>query len=221
MIVILTAQHTGTWFVIYFIEKALNEQVILFKDLLFQNKPETNILHCHIAPTIEGIHPNDKLKHITPILLNSFVSAYKTIITVRDPVLSIITRQNRHPDFDHTYIIDAFGWMAELYFRKLPHVFFLPVDLFNNFAPRLSLLKSLCKFIGADANSGFVREYATSWILKNSTRDISGFKAKYLFGDFDAIKHKFPKEINALSTNLLIQKFMEDLGYRKLIWFKK
>ena len=219
MIHIASIQHTGTWFIIDFLRQHSQiNKFIEFKDIVLLNgsvsENKNTLLHSHIAVSNAGIHRNDRCKHIPPIILNVFMNTFKTIISLRDPMLSLITRLNRHPELNHEYIINAFNYVA-----TLKNVFFIPID--TGVETRYTSLKQLLSYLGLPEEN-YVKEYAEKWEAVNSTIDIYNLKEYYADGDFYNIFKKLPMECKLLikSKNIL-KPFFKSWGYKNLLWFDK
>ena len=139
MIFLPTVRHSGTWF-IQRLFQAGGYQVVNLDASLFrrENIPPNGkaILHTHIdvnLPVIEALHakiPKEAYaiamqyyEHLNAPIIEAFAKALPTLIPMRDPLLSVITRHARHPEqAPHTYLVDS--WR-----RIPPGAFFIPVDL--------------------------------------------------------------------------------------------
>jgi len=73
-----------------------------------------NLIHGHLDRNVE--------------VTRAFAMSWPCIIPLRDPLSSLITRQNRHPEQSHAHIIRGFKNMHEMN-CDLYEPFFFPVDL--------------------------------------------------------------------------------------------
>ena len=209
-----TVQHTGTWFLIYILEQITGKKVSLFKEVLY-NRKKFELLHTHITTTDAGVHDKDILKHIRPWLMDALVNLYPTVIPIRDPLASLITRENRHPELNHEYIVHSFQYVAQL---DKSNVFLFPIDLKESYAERLELLNGLAEFMKVPANTQTIKTIALNWNVKNSAGDASGLKKQYRKGYYKSIRRKLNSSCKLLESKPEIAAFLHHLGYGKFIW---
>ena len=213
MLLIASIQHTGTWFIIDLIEKLTGERVMLVENAL-KELMDFDILHTHITTINYGLG-NKKLSHMPFKILDTMIHAHKTIIHVRHPLLSIITRENRHPELNHYYIIEAFNYISTLTGNN---IFFFPIDLYDNFSDRHRLLNDLCSFLSVKPEKSFKMKFTSKWKIKNSAADVTGLKHKFIKGDYKSIRKRLKEECFFLENRPEIHKFLKKLGYSNLIW---
>lgn len=209
-----TVQHTGTWFLIHILEQITGKKISLFKDVLYNREP-FDLLHTHITTTDAGLHDKDILKHVRPWLLDALVMLYPTVIPIRDPLASLITRENRHPELNHEYIVHSFEYVAQL---DKSNVFLFPIDLHEGYIERRKLLNELAKFLNVPADTQTIKTIALNWKVKNSAVDESGLKKQYRKGYYKSIRRKLNSCCKLLESKPEIAEFLHHLGYGKFIW---
>lgn len=195
IIFVPSAQHTGVWFVLELLQghSEVRNGVMELRNMVGPQRGQITLIHTHFGQGVTP-HPNDAEKFIRDKVLNELIGIYPSVIPVRDPLLALITRQLRHPDLWHVYIINAFATMA----RELagcPTVFFLPVDLYKSkaYEPRLSILQKLFAFLKLEEED-YIRFWAAGWPRFNTV----GYEAAketrrwYKHGDLDEIIKLFP-----------------------------
>ncbi len=229
VILVATVQHTGTWFVLDMLKEHGDiSNIILFKDLVKNNiaqvpSPETkSVIHVHIASTFEGIHPNDEMKSLLPILLAPMVRFYRTVMTVRDPVRCLISRHLRHPELCHNYIVDGFVYMAECKSSGLD-IFFVPVDLIGEAIN--STRRQMIVEMARHCNIGYVprmEQAADEWLAPSyNVTGPSELKDSYQKGKFNLIRQAIENELEYLkSKESIIKPFLKSLGYKNLAWWR-
>jgi len=117
-------------------------------------------------------------------------SMYKTVIPLRDPLASLLTRENRAPNLRHFCIVDAYVELA----RQLdghPNVFFLPVDVHTEYENRKTLLINAVNHCGIDANQheDVIEKTAQEWQKENITPN-NRYHEHYDAGNIDKIQEK-------------------------------
>ena len=209
MILIASVQHTGTWFMIDFVERVGGIRVRLLQDLVFNWRP-TNALHIHTAD--EGVFGNDFAERLLPHL----VKIHKTIIPLRDPVLSLITRQTRFPEKSHEYIIDGFEFLAGV---NHDNVMFLPVDQQYTFARRVKLLQQLANHLQITLdNQDPLVEYARMWHAQHTSNSKEMRRVYYEHGAKEI--PELESEVALLLSKPKIKEFLQRHDY-SLPWFEK
>lgn len=176
------------------------------------------LLHSHLSHGDGKGHRKNTLNPTYPsfhgVFLQQLMSLYKTVIPIRDPLRSLLTRQNRHPKLDHRYLIDGFKALARCH-----DVFFFPVDLFEKYEDRRSLLVRLFEFLELEVPK-YVNEVAKSWVPANTSGHYE-MKDWYNAKDAKKIEKIIPEEYEWLRKNISILKpFLESLGYRNLMWWR-
>lgn len=216
IIFVPTIQHTGTWFTLRFLEHYIPNICEVWK-VLKENRPVQSpaILHTHF-PVVDSFSlPNKKSLPLDSIY--TLANLYQTIIPVRDPFAAILTRECRHPEYRHFYIVDGFVNMIER-FGEHPNVYFLPIDLYTDKLCRMEVLKSVLKHCSIDIDD-FVNETAENWPVHNPT---PGHRFKQLYQDKKWSEIQLllgPKnaEIEYLKNKAsIIKPFMKKIGYTEL-----
>ena len=241
-----SAPQSGTWFVLRLFEKlgCKIEHVGEIMDRVEDRalRPDGPIiLHAHIFPFYycpspykeswpsfggdpiqEYIVRKNKLSMGGIKLL---ASMYKTVIPIRDPLASLLTRETRAPNLRHFYIVDAFVEMA----RELaghPNVQFLPVDLNLTFDERRQLLENVIFHCGLDINEHnvIIGDVATHWKKENVTPN-NRFWEPYENGDMVTIQNllgpKWAEVLHLKNFSGILTPFLSGLGYNEkktLLW---
>lgn len=137
------------------------------------------------------------------------IGGMKVVVPVRDPLLSLISRQERHPDLDHTYIVKGFTGLGKL------RATFIPVDLNRD---RKELLTGVLNEAGLGW-AKYADDWVTSWPRKNSRKDYP-LMDLYKKGDLGAIRKQIPMSLALLqSKESEIRPFLESQGYENLMWW--
>lgn len=236
-----TAPQSGTWFVLRLFEKM--ECKIIDTDQVkkegFQN--ELAILHTHIFPFYYTPSPykecwpsfgGDPIQEyivrknkLSIGCIKLLCSMYKTIIPIRDPLASLLTREVRAPNLRHFYIVDAYVEIV----RELaghPNVKFFPVDLNLNFDERKELLVDVVTHCGFDPvqHDTLLGDIATHWKKENITPN-NRFRKLYEEGDLEAIQEqlgpKWAEVVHLKNMGGILIPFLSGLGYNEkktLLW---
>lgn len=229
VIFIPTVPHTGTWFVINFLSNFVvnfAEASQILKDNVQVTEP--TLIHTHTPiynPAPIQFAPN--FPHDVPVPKDSkslsidciclMASIFKTVIPVRDPLAAILTREARHPEFRHFFIVDGFLELATR-LHGMPNVKFLPIDLPMDKFQRWGLLKSVVEHCEIDADPKTVENIAEAWKPQNIT---PGNRLKKLYADKEKAELERllgPKmaEVEYLKNKAaILHPFLVDLGYTK------
>lgn len=204
---VLSAQHTGTWFVIDALRIC---GLDVGNGILHHHLVSDDYVSC-IANSDSGAFISDKR---ATKLCNETTT---TIVPVRDPLRAVITREARHPNLNHFHIIRG----LECASRMKPRIF-LPIDLPWTDSERRSALVEMCVTC-CDINEFDqvykLRDYAESW--EPPAYNISPphpLKEAYESGDYAAIKAGLPEECRMLEDGPL-RPWLESLGYSDLLWW--
>jgi len=223
-----TVRHSGTWF-IQGLFKQGGYQVVNLDATLFrrENIPANGkaIIHTHIdvnLPVVKALHaktpkPGYEIaiqyyEHLNEAMIEAFSQALPTLIPMRDPLLSIITRHSRHPEqAPHTYLVDS--W------RNLPShsscPFFVPVDL----GPQPGNLRLALAHCGVKPWPGF-QAYADAWKPLNKVPGAPDARAAYARRDRSWFMEHFPEEWAALrACRRELRPLFEQEGYEDLLWW--
>ena len=144
---------------------------------------------------------------------------FKVIIPIRDPLAAILTREARHPQLPHFFIVDGFVALATEFVQH-PNVMFLPIDLHTEEEKRIELLNKVAAHVGVDceANKNVIEVYAQNWEPANTTPN-NRFKKLYEKGDADKLRILLGSKWGAVSylQNMasIILPFLANLGYTK------
>ena len=212
--ILASIQHTGTWFLIDTISKLTGKRIALLKQILTDCE-EFEFLHTHITTVNHGIHEKDLLKHLRPVFLDALITTYKTIVPIRDPLAALITRENRHPELNHYYILDSFEYVARM---NKANTFLFPIDLYTTYEDRLVLANNLALFLQVKTDTDEIKRIAQDWSPQNTTADTTGLKRMYLQGNYKGIKKVLKDECHFLENKPKIAEFLHTLGYGKFIW---
>jgi len=148
-----------------------------------------------------------------------FCNFFKTVIPVRDPMAAILTREARHPQLRHFYIVDGFVAMATE-FAKHPNVKFLPVDAAITVEQKAALLRDTLTHIGIDPNNHLplLHSLAHKWEPQNQTPG-NRFKWMYENKDLDGLRlvlgAKWAEVEYLRNMSSVILPFMASLGYTR------
>lgn len=231
IIFVPTVQHTGTWFVLNFLKRfipTIRESTVIFKN----NRPITEpmIIYTHFPimhktnfqfdmdfPFEHEIKENKKSMPVKAISM--ITNLFRTVIPLRDPFAAILTREARHPELRHFFIVDAFKKVAEM-FASHENVKFFPIDLAADEERRRSLLIDTLVHCGIDPNPhhDIICSTAKEWKPENSTPS-NRFRAMYQNKDIYGIKTQLGAkwaEIEYLKNSAsIILPLLEAVGYTK------
>jgi len=237
-ILVATIQHTGTWFLLNFLKQhpACSKPFMVHKlryedELYFEEPPDRPVvlLHQHFKnyETAEEDKTKNYNAYASPILLRALFSTYKTVIPLRDPLRSLVTRQARHPAMTHRYIVHGFTYAATI---DVPTVMFMPLDLLQQSEPdrRVAALKQLLTHMGLP-----IKPYATRWgrrwpNVASTEKSVAAkrlrleeYKKMYEARDLPALRAAgISAEIDLLQEHeAVIRPFLEHYGYDDLCWY--
>ena len=244
-IFIPSIQHTGTWFLLHLLRNhssnksghMLNhehlQRILIDKsyvNLVFSE--DTTLIHFHFGEG-EAHFPDDRAKHFPYELVEYMASIFPTVIPLRDPLLSLISRQARYPDLDHSYLINGFVYLVQLSQKFRP--FILPIDVLAKHSDkqRYGELADLMKHLGLDLEP-YLALWSVSWSVFNPTSAIaesenneemktalSLMAGYYETGDVGKLYEIFPEEYDYLKSHEpLLKPFLKELGYRDLAWWE-
>jgi hypothetical protein len=211
-----TIQHTGTWFLLDILQKAGFTTVPYNPEWTDKN----TVLYMHYPLSVgNGILPQEEHKFCSLGAIEWIYSKFDNclmIVPIRDILAALITRQVRHPDQPHKYIIDGFISFAQDFDGFNP--FYFSIDLFENYKTRVDLLSSLESATGKDLE--YKNSIAREWQPKNTSGN-SWLKEAYYQEDIEKIKQTIPVEWEYLmKSREILQPFFEKLGYKDLLWFE-
>lgn len=152
-------------------------------------------------------------------ILLLFCNFFKTVIPIRDPLAAILSREARHPQFRHFFIVDGFVALATEFARH-PNVKFLPIDLYKDEEQRKALLSDTLIHCSIDPahHCELLNRMAREWPIENPTPG-NKFRELYESGDIDEIRRLLgPKwaEVEYLKNMAsIILPFLAKIGYTK------
>ena len=254
IIFVPSIQHTGTWFVLRFLQHFIPDIKQLTFLLEGDIKPgRADLLHEHTysqpleRPTIVQIHfpivrhsdfemrnPETyferrwysnlgTMRSVSIQTILMLCNFFKTVIPVRNPMAAILSREARHPQLRHFYIVDGFVALATE-FAKHPNVKFLPIDMTDDVDVRRKLLLDVLVHCGIDPapHGKLLDEVAEKWEPENATPG-NKYVPLYKQGNMEKIKSLLgPKwaEIEYFQNmSAIILPFMASLGYTRE-WIK-
>lgn len=225
---IASVQHTGTWFTIKTVSRLLNYPIstgTIFtlpssesEDFVQYIKDwQTPLYHLHFGLPDECD------------MMDSILPHYKVIIPIRDPLLSLISRENRHPELaPHEFIIDGFLYLAQLHKMNPKNIFLFPVDLYKTRDDRKKLLLKLSDFLGirnTERRARIINFTLSHWDkpVNPSPDDYSGLKKLYQNDEtrlvFNFLLNNRYGDNRISDKMILIREFLKSLGYDQLPWF--
>ncbi|MHB0968068.1 MAG: hypothetical protein ACYC36_16635 [Bellilinea sp.] len=218
LIFIPSVQGTGTWFLLNLLKPHPQVDYLVTWLGFDEQKLELSnmaVVQAHFGegktgPEFGAFVPDDTAE-------GWMRKATATVIPVRDPLLSLMTANNRRLDdapLDH--IINGFLTMSR--WAGENDIFFLPVDLYGgkSASERRKIFSSLIRFCGLD----FIphcEEYARRWQVVNTAY---GQKNHYHAGNIEAVKEELGPYFDKLVANKeILRPFLERLGYSNLLWW--
>ncbi len=212
-VVVASVQHTGTWFIIDMLKKhsAFGNQT-QWKPLVreeVETPTETKpLLHIHLTGGLP-MHPDDKFKSARNVISHALTHTYPTVIPMRDPVLSLISRHARHPGFDHMSIVKGLEQAVEIYSFN---GYAFPIDI-PDIPLRLNRVLDLFAWWGLNIEPA-VTEYVKAWESPVYNRTSSKLKDDYLAtGDIGPVVDAMPNEMGYLLDSEPIKDLLIGLGY--------
>ncbi len=185
------------------------------------------VIHTHIdvnLPVIRAMHARvpkaahelalHHYQHLNEIMIESFSETLPTLIPMRDPLLSIITRHTRHPEqVPHTYL--ATSW------RYVPYdnnPFYIPVDLPFTVKERVGMVRAALAHCSVKPWPG-VDKYARNWKPVNAVPGATAARQAYARKDKGWFEEHFPEEMCALKSSRQVRELFEREGYEDLLWW--
>ena len=224
-IVVATVHHTGTWFLLNFL-LGLKEvpELVEMKDLYSGAKKLSKgcLLHFHLTGKLVDTKQHTPYHFSFEDDIIPLMRKVRSIVTVRDPLKSLITREQRLTGEDHTFIVRGF--------TTIPHcpAEYFPVDMHDNGNERLrlSMFYNLVARLSFDCddNQHWIESYVDRWpVTEFNSRGDYGLKALYeKHCDLIEVRKAIPYAYNYLiQCKHEIIPFMEALGYRDLPWWKE
>lgn len=197
----------------------LNLPTIIHNHLPIIRNPELNI-DVHGSWFDMTMIMNLTSKRSLPVqFLLLICNFFKTVIPIRDPMAAILTREVRHPQLRHFFIIDGYVALATE-FANHPNVKFLPIDITEDTDYRRKLLDDVLVHCSIDPTPhlALLDQIASEWIPQNITPG-NRFKEAYENNDLDKLREMLgPKwaEVEYLRNRAsIIQPFLVSLGYTR------
>ncbi|MCP4475390.1 MAG: hypothetical protein GY821_12660 [Gammaproteobacteria bacterium] len=233
IIFVPSVQHTGTWFVLRLLEK-FGYEIKTTKDILDGKVIESGkktVIHTHfpITNNLNKIVPNDPFELRTynsdaPLCINSIVmlsNMFKTVVPIRDPLAAMLTREARHPELRHFFIVDGFVQMAN-YLSDNSNTMFFPVDLLaHKEKNRRDMVLKTLKHCGIEIDEeaeGKIDEVVYHWKAENDTPN-NRFKELYKEKDIFTIDYLLGAKIAEVeylkNKAAIIHPFLFEIGYTK------
>lgn len=182
----------------------------------------TSIITAHIGDSCSGFIPfSDQEK---------LIDIFPTAVTLRDPLLSLLSREGRKADDRQEYLVDGFVSLAET--KK--KVFHVPVDLYASklCEARVKLLTDLFNFLGiTPLDKDYINITALEWRVRGNTqadhsvsanakKRAAHLKNLYRVGDIKEIIKIMPRCYEYLkSKELILRPMLEEAGYTNLLWW--
>lgn len=225
-----TIQHTGTWFCI--------DLLRLHRDISFvgtwktmthadlsevQNTDGIALIQAHFG---EGTSPYcgpKELESFAPFeAVEALISKSDSIVVpVRDPLLVMLTAHVRNPDVRHDHIINGFLLLVQ--WCQKNDIFLVPVDLYasRSVEDRYLLIRDLFAFVGI-SDEPYMSIWAQDWPVVNTVGQRLGENVKGLYYSRQVFRvvALIPEDFDALVQHEAeLRPFLEDLGYRNLLWW--
>lgn len=159
------------------------------------------------------------IEHYTLDALRAYCFHVPTVIPVRDPLLSIVTRKKRRPEAHHVWMVE--NWLIlRTFIWPYETAAYYPVDLENQkpYAERRKSLLQIAEHCGLEPEN-YMDEYAQKFAPAN-TRGEYELKTMYKEGDFEQLKLHLKPEIQQLQANEgVLRPMLEEIGYENLMWW--
>lgn len=215
IIFVPTVQHTGTWFVLRFLER-FGYGIKEIWQVLEDGKipiPNSTLLHTHF-PVQDAL--SQDLKKASPLrTIFTLVNLFKTVVPVRDPLAAILTRECRHPEYHHFYIVDGFVNMAKLHGH--PNVYFFPIDL--EVEKRKEVLTGALAHCDISIDPYLISTVAEEWKPENPT-PTNRFHDIYREKDWGKLESLLGPKVASVeylrNKSAQIKPFLSALGYGDL-----
>jgi len=213
LIFVPTIHSTGTWFCLELLKshKSVTNFITekTFVEKKFFNLDGTIIFHHHFDNTQRDL--SDFMNH-----------SDKIVVTVRDPLLSLLTANARKQGGETLYhIID--GFLTLIDWASKYDIFLLPVDLYyhKSVMERYFLLRNLFDFVEFDYEP-YISWWAHEWPIFNTVGPDIGrsYKNLYHSRNIAGVSELVPEYYKTLVKHeSILRPFLESLGYRGLLWW--
>lgn len=238
-----TLQHTGTWFVIYFVCDHPEVGGFVMESNLFdglkgkldkvhnesgrsEQVPEQvatgkkTLLFGHIV-----CHSQESPPYLCPRQQSVVLAASGPIVVpLRDPLLAMITHEKRIDDFENFRLHHKITcW--RLYFEflmsveKYKDVVYLPIDVLDTREERLKHLKQVQAAYGLESEE-IAQKWADKWAVYNSyVPQNHPNKVAYANRDLPALEKTISHSLKALRDSEDILRPIMKRWYKDLLWW--
>lgn len=225
---VVSVQHTGTWFLIHFLKRhVMTRAVVLFEDLypgddtsreplpLDRQAPDRDVIvHMHVnrQDDVDGLP-----RRYEALQRAIGRREHRILVPLRDPLRSVITREAREPGQSHSYLVLGFEWLARI--RWEVPVFHVPIDLPPDRRDRRELLEGVLDHCGLPSQP-YVERVAKEWRPENSAAGQDELKKMYRQRNFASLAASFPAEWALLrEKEPVLKPFLRQFGYGDLMWW--
>jgi len=215
LVVVASVQHTGTWFLVHLLRQ--HSMLTSFAEFADLQHPDTashpmpSVVQFHL--TGAGFRSRGDLDGVEGMLGDLATRGVGIAIPVRDPVLSLLTRRRRHPDLDHSFIVDGFRRIS-----ILPYVMpvsFLPVGID---ADCVEFFGKLGIALGGDDLKRVVGVSKARPVINSSGMD--DVTREYLEGRVGPVIEALPREMDRLfAMREIVVPFLKNLGFGEQPWW--
>lgn len=161
------------------------------------------------------------------------IDEFPTAVTLRDPLLSLLSREGRSDAKsldNHYYLVGGFICLA----KTTRRIFHVPVDLYarKTIRERVDLLEHLFQWLEViPATQDYIKKTAQEWKIRGNTQNDNSvppscqiraarLKDWYQSGDLKKIMEVIPNCYRYLkSKESIIRPMLERAGYTNLIWW--
>ena len=202
--VVPSVNHTGTWFVLGFLsEHPSCYEAVDIASVLARNSVNVGAaIHFHVGGSPQLWDAYDGL-----------METGRVIIPLRDPMLCLCTRQQRHPFLDHNYIVEGFKRLAET-----KDATFFPVD--TDPSQRSDILCRVLTALDWPIDPAYVDFWARTWARRNTVGENTSEKNLYRDGDYGLLRKRLTPEFdNLLAARDTLVPFLKEQGYKELSWW--
>jgi hypothetical protein len=223
-ILVKTIQHTGTWFTVDFLRSHPDVDGFVEIDVL----PAMMVgrgTGRDVFPAMSIGKRHTVFKSHFPAQMSGDVlltiASLRTIVPLRDPLLSVMTRNHRHPEIVRNDLIDVWESSARVLSpieRDLP-IYYAAVDLADSEAARRDLLSGVCRHAEL-ACEPHARQWAARWPLDINSTGHYPMKDAYRQRDVKFLKRALGREWFKLKEiEQTVRPWLEAKGYKDLMWW--
>ena len=213
---VFSVHHTGTVFLLDLLQ--WHSQIDGLREMGELVKPEappplpSQLVHLHLT----GRKADSRAElDIGWECLKRVAQSGRVLVPIRDPLLSLISRERRLPGGDHRFIVDGFRALVDL---ELPRNRFLVVDTPGEATEREKALRRALAALQLHFEP-FALRVAREWTPKNKWDSGEDLLRLYEIGDMDGLRNRFPLNFDYLGLwGHKIGPFLRDLGYSSLPW---